>query len=181
MDAITDNLVDWNFVILVTGSDFYYKNNLKLVYFLINAQRCSVSDAARAIQRSRRIIYDKIIFNNPCLISEYSTGYTSKEGGRQRRIILSPLAKEYIPELKRLAKDRLGIDECHRLDGLAEKARRRSLRREKSKEQKLKQSLKILAKKYNDPRYSTFLKTRAKLCELTKEELDEKVKAVIQK
>ncbi len=81
---VTGKIFELDIINFVVDSNFYYKNNLKLFYFLIHAQCCSVSDAARALGRSRAIIYDKILPHNPSFESKWGAGHGRKNGSHQR-------------------------------------------------------------------------------------------------
>jgi hypothetical protein len=91
-------------------------HNLKLFYFLAYSQIVSLKSASGVLKISRPLIYNRILPDNPCFLSELRTRSGWGKGGPQRMIILSKQAKEYQKIITKLAILHLGENECQRLE-----------------------------------------------------------------
>lgn len=169
-----------SFTGFIIDSRFYHKNNLKIAYLLIHCTQMNVSQAAAEIGRSRSIVYENILFNNPCFVTEdlrFKKILTKgKWGGiRQAKMIsLSNNAIKHIDLINELAIKRLGDHECHKLTGRAEKIKGKykilnELNPEKQEIYKI--HLLDLKRKRNHPDFSRWVEATAEVNGKTVEQL----------
>lgn len=119
---------EWAWANFLLDAKFSYGLNLDLAYFLVYAQRTSISDAARILNVSRRTLMEGVLKSNPAFMHEITKGLGRLEGGRQRRIILSDGSRKWQEKIKMLARIRRGGDRCQELQKLAEPVRRGALK-----------------------------------------------------
>jgi hypothetical protein len=149
-------------------------HNLRLFYLLAHCQVVALSTAARSLKISRPLIYNRILPENPCFLSELRSRFGWGSGGPERRIILSSQAKEYLPIIKALAKKHLGENECQRLKIEATRIRKGLGKSERKNQSPLDQIKSIYLKRRNDPefRLEDFLPQWSKWARCSKEEIN---------
>lgn len=150
--------------------------NLRLAYFLIHAQRLSLSEATRALKSSKPLILN-VLAENPLFISELRPIERWGGGGKERLIILSDEGKARITLLETIAQEALGLVECQRLRTEAGVRRRKILKTEEALARSLEADLKNLRrlKKKAAWNYRIVLKTLSKKYNMAPEEIESKL------
>jgi hypothetical protein len=173
--SLSDHL---RFASFILQSRFHYEHNLRLAYLLVHAQVLPLARAASILGVSRSLFYSQILPENPAFLSERRPIPGWGNGGKERRIILSPEARENLHLIESLALYHLGETECQRLRLEAAKCRRGVLEKEGKRRKAVERRIASLreCRERGDPRLMEKVLFAVQDLGMSKEEILEEIR-----